>query len=261
MQCEPRVNKSSLARRFARAAHNYDDWSELQCRTGQKLLQLLPSDQHWPCALDLGCGTGYFLPELHRRCHRLAGLDLCPEMLLQARRRSPTTELCRGDAENLPYASQSFDLVFSNLMLQWCNQLDRAFSEIKAIMKPGGLCVFSTLLQGTLGELDHVWQQQGREPCVNRFISREQLEQALIRSGLQLVQGIEQAEVIHRADFKELLMTIKGIGASEVNRSPGCGLMGRQTLVRLERSYQQFREQNGLLPATYQLFYGVVTNE
>ena len=50
-----------------------------------------------------------------------------------------------ADAQRLPLRSASVDLVFSSLMLQWCQPLDAAFAEVRRVLKPSGFFAFSTL--------------------------------------------------------------------------------------------------------------------
>ena len=59
----------------------------------------------------------------------------------------------QADAEKLPYRSESFDLVLSNLAYQWVPDRGQAFREVYRVLKPGGRFFFSTLGHGTLAEL------------------------------------------------------------------------------------------------------------
>ena len=53
----------------------------------------------------------------------------------------------------MPLAADSVDLVWSNLALQWVNDLPRALAEMRRVLAPGGLCVFTTFGTDTLKEL------------------------------------------------------------------------------------------------------------
>ncbi|TMO90520.1 malonyl-[acyl-carrier protein] O-methyltransferase BioC, partial [Pseudoalteromonas sp. S3260] len=92
------------------------------------LPERLPADAR---VLDLGCGPGHWTLELAQRYSGACcmGLDLSLEMLREAARQ--TSELASGsperphwlraDAERLPLADASLDLVFSSLAVQWCD--------------------------------------------------------------------------------------------------------------------------------------------
>ena len=80
----------------------------------------------------------------------------------------------------------SFDLVFSSLMLQWCDDLDAVFTEIARVLNPGGLLLFSTFGPGTLAELREAWARERRAPNnhVNHFFDPHALGSALMHAGL-----------------------------------------------------------------------------
>ncbi|MFC6669643.1 methyltransferase domain-containing protein [Marinobacterium aestuariivivens] len=136
------LDKHRIAESFSRAAVSYDDAAELQRQVGHRLLELIPPSEPGTL-LDLGSGTGYFTPLLRSRFpgSTLISLDLAHGMLEYARRHRPgegTAWVC-GDAEQLPLASGSLDLVFSSLAIQWCEQPDRLFAEIARVLRPGAL--------------------------------------------------------------------------------------------------------------------------
>src|SRR6185437_15195520 len=97
--------------------------------------------------LDLGCGTGRVTRELKRRYPRsqVLALDLAPGMLREARRHQGLlrrfARVC-GDALALPLKAASVDLVFSNLMLQWCEPLAAALGEVQRVLAPEGFFAF-----------------------------------------------------------------------------------------------------------------------
>ncbi len=59
----------------------------------------------------------------------------------------------------------------------------------------------------------------------------------------------------------KLMKDLKGIGATHLHQQRQSGLVGRQTFIDLEDAYERFRLDNGLLPATYQVCFGVLINE
>ncbi len=91
--------------------------------------------------LDVGCGTGSHL-ELYQRyeCH-LYGLDLSPSMLAVARERlGDAAQLDLGDARDMPYEDDKFDLVISMLSLHEMSPATRlaVLNEVKRVMKNDG---------------------------------------------------------------------------------------------------------------------------
>lgn len=88
--------------------------------------------------LEVGCGTGHWVIELHPLVQRIVGLDFSFGMLEQARIQSDALLLTNGDANYLPFPSGSFDLVLSlNALQHYADQ--RAFiTEARRLLRPSG---------------------------------------------------------------------------------------------------------------------------
>lgn len=263
-----RVDKVQLARRFGAAARHYDAHARFQQEVGGALLARMSEshvalDTHQGLALtlpetglDLGCGTGFFLPALIGRCQRLHGLDLAPGMLAEASRRHSGALLLCGDAEALPFADQSLDWIFSSLALQWCERPAQAFAEIHRVLKPGGQLLFSTLLAESLWQLREAWRTVDGHAHVNRFLSLSQLHHAVADGGFALMELESLTWQLAYGELGSLLRDLKGIGASQVNDGRQAGLGNRRRLQRLGEAYEQYRQPDGLLAASYQVCLG-----
>ena len=153
---------------FDRASASYDAAAALQERVRNELIDRLAELKVTPRAiLDLGAGTGHASRALKRAHPRaiVVAADIAPGMLARAKAQSRWLrrfERVRADAYSLPFRDASFDLVYSSLMLQWCDDLDTAFGEIARVLKPGGLLLFSTFGPGTLAELREAWARERR---------------------------------------------------------------------------------------------------
>ena len=158
-----KFDKKRVRRAFDRAADSYQQFAVLQAEVCNRLLEKLEIVKISPqMILDAGTGTGSAVPALFARYKKaqVVTFDLSENMLLKAAQhgsfmRSPHA-VC-GDIEQLPFADNSFDLVFSSLSMQWCNDLNAAFVEAKRVLKPGGLYVFTTFGPDTFKELRHSW--------------------------------------------------------------------------------------------------------
>lgn len=190
-------SKESIARCFGGASRTYDTAARLQKRMGDTMLAWLPEGFQPDNVLDLGCGTGWFTRKLAERFPQatLTGADLSPGMLTQAKASAPGhTNWLNADAEQLPLPDQSVDLIFSNLMIQWSNRPEVILAECRRLLKSGGILAVSTLLDGTLAELEAAWAQADPgQPHVNRF-AREADWQQLVSGVLPGMQ--HQAETI-----------------------------------------------------------------
>lgn len=108
--------------------------------------------------LDIGAGPGtYFEAVLERIPHgRLIGGDLSLGMVRTAGRKYASVSLINGDAQALPFAAETFDVVLANHMLYHIPDLNRALAEIRRVLKPAGCVIASTNSRYTLPELDQL---------------------------------------------------------------------------------------------------------
>ena len=86
--------------------------------------------------LDLGCGDGQLTQRIAATGADVLGVDASADMVRAARERGVVADL--GDAQQLPYADQTFDAVFSNAALHWVRDQDAMIAEIDRVLKPGG---------------------------------------------------------------------------------------------------------------------------
>ena len=255
------LDRRAVARAFDRASSSYDAAAALQERVRIELISRLDELKVEPRAiLDLGAGTGHGARALKRRfpAARVVAVDIATGMLERARQQSRWLrrfERVRADAYALPFGDGVFDLVFSNLMLQWCDDLDAVFGEIARVLKPGGLLLFSTFGPDTLGELRAAWGQTGdASNHVNHFFDAHALGSALMQASLaEPVLDVDRIVEGH-ADVMSLMRELKAIGAHNVTRGRARGLTGRRRLAAMTQAYEALRS-NGKLPATYEVIH------
>ncbi len=253
-----------MRRSFDRAAETYDEFAVLQKEVCSRLLEKLEIVKIKPqLILDAGSGTGSAIPGLYSlyKKSQLVALDLSENMLQKAARhggffRSPSC-VC-ADIENLPFANESFDLIFSSLSLQWCNDLNAALLEARRVLKPGGLFVFSSFGPDTLKELKQSWAAINSDNHVNQFIDMHDIGDALLADGF--VEPVMEAEMmtLTYARVDDLMHDLKAIGANVTVPSTAArkaGLSGRTVLNTVRQQYEKFR-CNGVLPASYEIIYG-----
>ena len=255
------LHKRSLRDAFDRAAEQYDEVAVLQREVGERIMERLELIRITPrTILDVGAGTGVFSQALSKRYakSRVLALDIAPRMLLQARRRtgwfSRQGFIC-GDADSLPIAAASVDLIFSNFTLQWCGELERAFAEFRRVLKPGGLLMFSTLGPDTLKELRQSWRAVDDRPHVHQFIDMHDVGDALLRAGFSdPVMDVENFTLAYD-DARQLMRELKIIGAHNAAIDRPQGLTGKGSLKKMLSAYETLR-RDGVLPATYEVVYG-----
>lgn len=256
-----RLDRAGARAAFDRASSHYESAAALQAQVSAELLERLGAFDFRPhVVLDLGAGTGRVTRELKRRYRGalVVALDVAPGMLREARRHLSAwrrfERLC-ADAQRLPLKDASVDLVFSSLMLQWCEPLDEALAEVRRVLRPGGFFAFSTLGPDTLKELRAAWAQTDGLTHVNRFIDLHDVGDAVSRAGLaEPVLDVDHIELAY-PDAVSLMRDLKTIGAHNVTAGRPRTLLGRSKLERMSRAYEAFR-RGGKLPATYEVIYG-----
>lgn len=255
------LDRAALRVAFERASRSYEAAARLQAQVAAELLERLASFRFRPrVVLDLGAGTGRVTRELKRRYRRalVIALDIAPGMLREARRHQGMWrrfERVCADALRLPLADASVDLVFSSLMLQWCEPLEQALAEVRRVLAPSGFFAFSTLGPDTLKELRAAWAEADGASHVNRFTDMHEVGDALARTGLaEPVLDVDRIELGY-PDALVLMRDLKAIGAHNVTAGRPRTLTGRARLARMQRAYETLR-RGDRLPATYEVIYG-----
>ena len=256
--------KHRIQRHFDAKAMRYESSAVLQRNVCEELLQRLDLTNLKPdVVLDVGCGTGLGTQGLLKKYKKskVLSLDLSPEMLRQTKTKGGLLrkpKLICADAEDIPLQDESVDLVFSSLMLQWCDY-KKVFAEFKRILKPNGLLMFTTFGPDTLMELKSSWATVDNHAHVNDFTDMHDLGDELIQVGLaEPVMDMDMMTLTYK-DAVSVMADLKAIGANTTlknqTRSTEQGLVTPGKLRRVIESYESYRA-NGLVPASYEVLYG-----
>ena len=257
------IDRRAVIRAFSRAAPDYEDAARLERQVRADLLDRLQFFPLKPAqVLDLGAASCESTRQLHQRFPRaqVLAIDIAEAMLRVAPaarwpwQRAGFSRVC-ADAGALPLRAQSFDLVFSNLMLQWCDRPQRVFEEIVRVLRPGGLLLFSTFGPDTLGELRAAWAAADDRSHVSLFADIHELGTGLMQAGLaEPVLDVEHHR-LHCADARALMRQLKLRGAHNAAGDRARGLTGRRHLDRMLSAYEDVRDAKGL-PATFEVISG-----
>jgi malonyl-CoA O-methyltransferase len=256
------LHKSDIAKSFSKAAATYDRVAVLQRAVGKKLLAQVPTT---PLAIvvDMGCGTGYFSEALSDAAEQLIGIDLAEGMVDFAKKhhQGKAMQWLCADNEQMPLLDSSVDLVFSSLSIQWSENLEQLFAEVFRVLKPGGTFLFSSFGPETLKELKHAWGEVDDCVHVNRFAEKTVLLDALHKANFEIESFTEELIVSKYPSLKALTSELKGLGAHNVNAGRPEGLMGKNKMKVFINAYSELADEQGLLPASYQLWYGQVKKQ
>ncbi|MGO3345016.1 MAG: malonyl-ACP O-methyltransferase BioC [Marinomonas sp.] len=252
--------KRQVAQRFDRAALTYDAYADFQRIVLDRLLTFLPSvDAN--TVLDLGTGTGQALSKLVQTLSPSLpiALDLSFQMLEKARSQQGNdvkpSFVC-ADAERLPFADNTFDVIFSSLAMQWCLNTAALFSELYRTTKPGGFAVFSTLCEGSMPEIDAAWKGIDQAPHVNQYPNLNTLLDAVIQCHWRPVNTQLVTLPMWFESPEGAIHSLKKVGASLVVTNNKNTVTPTKWKAFINQ-YEQLREAKGI-PLRYQVAFVVL---
>jgi malonyl-CoA O-methyltransferase len=261
------IDKRQVRRAFSRAALHYDAAAVLQREVCLRMLEKLDCIKLMPeRVLDIGSGTGWGTRQLGERYPRaeITALDIAIGMLQVARGTSGWWRklfagkrenfLC-ADVEALPIVSGSMEMVWSNLALQWCNDLPATFVELQRVLKVDGLLMFSSFGVDTLQELRCAFRDVDGYNHLNRFADMHDIGDMLVAAGFSdPVMEMERLTLTYN-DVRAVMQDLKSIGAHNATAGRAPGMMGKVAWQRITENYEKLR-RDGKLPATFEIIYG-----
>jgi NADH dehydrogenase [ubiquinone] 1 alpha subcomplex assembly factor 5 len=167
-----------------------------------------------------------------------------------------------ADEEQLPFADQSFDLIFSPLSLHWTNDLPGALIQMRRALKPDGLLLAAMFGGGTLHELRQslmaaeIELENGASPRVSPFAEIRDAGGLLQRAGLALpVADMDTITVTYEHPLK-LLADLRGMAEQNSVLERRRSFMRRSTLMRAMEIYmERYALTDGRVSATFEVIY------
>jgi SAM-dependent methyltransferase len=171
-------------------------------RTIRQRLYQKAKINHAHRVLEVGCGTGVLTSEMRQFHHGWTyGIDLSPDLLSIAHTRDTNKRYILGDGNDLPFRSESFDLVFCHYFLLWVNQPEQVLKEMKRVMHKnhpilalaepdyGGRIDYPRALV-ELGALEILGlEKQGANPLMGRELAGLFLDAGLINVETGILAG------------------------------------------------------------------------
>jgi ubiquinone/menaquinone biosynthesis C-methylase UbiE len=136
---------------------NYDDYAEKwakHMRSGENLMHEylekpamydLLGDLSGQSILCVGCGSGEECEELLKKgAAQVVGIDISQGLIEEAKKAFPNIEFHVMDMEQLEFPDDSFDLVYSSLVMHYIPSWEKVLAESRRVLKSGGRLLFST---------------------------------------------------------------------------------------------------------------------
>ncbi len=251
-------DRRAVRRHRARAAHAPAAADFLAIEAAARLAERLDDiTRRFPRALDLGCREGVLARALKGR----GGIEtlIHADATLDFARQAPAPRVV-AEAEALPFARHSFDLVLSSLDLHWANDLPGALLQLRQVLKPDGLLLASLLGGETLFELRHALieaelaEEGGAGPRVSPFADVRDLGTLLQRAGFALPVVDSDTVTATYADALALMRDLRAMGETNAVQERRRGFTRRATLARAAAIYaEQFGQPDGRIPASFQI--------
>lgn len=231
-------------------------FDEVANRLAERLLDIT---EQFDLALDLGCRGGSFGTQLKaaKPATQVISADLSSVMLGSAESISVV-----ADEELLPFAPHSFDLVGSVLSLHWTNDLPGALAQIVRTIKPNGLFLGALFGIDSLRELKICLAEAeselsgGVSPRISPFTEVRDAGALLQRAGLALPVTDVDTITLKYTDAFSLMKELRGMGETNSLISRKKSMTGRKIFLRAAELYQQhFEDDDGYIPATFQIIY------
>ncbi|MBI3584044.1 MAG: malonyl-ACP O-methyltransferase BioC [Nitrospinae bacterium] len=241
------IDKSVVKSSFSKRADTYDKFASFQKEIANLLLsEIYKRDFSPKNILDIGSGTGNISINLaeNYKFSKIVACDIAHGMsvfaqgkrlvLAKAGNRQSNIHIATADTETLPYPSNSFDLIASNLMFQWVTDLSKAFAELHRVIKENGYIYLTTLSEGSLYELKDSFElacqmsYKDTSPIFQKFNNEKELKSLMTYAGFNNISLETRDEIRFYPDVETLLRNLKYIGANQsiFARNNGMGIKG-----------------------------------
>jgi len=268
------IDKSTVKSSFSKRADTYDKFASFQKEIANLLLSEIYKRDFFPKnILDIGSGTGNISINLAENykfskvfacdiAHGMSVFTLGKRLVLaKAGNWQSNIHIATADTETLPYPSNSFDLIASNLMFQWVTDLSKAFAELHRVIKENGYIYLTTLAEGSLHELKDSFetaiQKKGSRNLgkFHKFSNTEELKIFMTSAGFREVSSEVRDEERYYPDVETLLRNLKYIGAnpSIFARNNGMGIKG--VIKEMIKIYTDKYKTSQGIRATYRVIF------
>jgi malonyl-CoA O-methyltransferase len=241
------LNPEHVQRRLQAAAGDSDRAEFIFGKTAEGLFERLEPMRIEPARiLDLGCGSGARMRPLARKYprSRVIGVDISAAMLAKAAARGrwwSKPSVVAANAAALPFANNSIDLVFANLLLPYSDDIAALLKEISRVLRKDGVFVFASLGPDSFRQFRSAWQAAYMADMagtasehVRAFPDMHHVGDAMFGAGLRdVVVDVEYLDLSYTST-KSMYRDLTAAGARNCLANRRRTLTGRGSMARME---------------------------
>lgn len=235
---------------FNKQANKYLNNVDIQIKTADLIFKHLSNIKNieFKNCVDLGCGPSTFkhTQEIFK-CNTI-NIDLSQEMLKQI---PPNAIRICANTIKLPIRDSTTDIIVSNLMLQWVKNKNLALAEMKRISKNSGIILGSTLLKGSLHEINTVWNKyESNTIHTLEFLDLDQYLSLFHNLAFNKIEYEIGNFTNYFDSYYDVMKHFKNNGTNiQKKRS---GLYTKNIIDNINKEYHnKFATKNNKLPTTY----------
>jgi malonyl-CoA O-methyltransferase len=237
---------------FSKNANTYDSYAKIQKLMAKELSTFLPDIKN-PKILEIGCGTGIFTQYLFEKYENLNldVVDISSDMIniVKSKYKDSINNYIICDAEKHLFKNNNYDLILSNAVFQWFNNLDETLDYYKTLLNKNGKIIFATFIDKTYYELREAFYKYNKDFVFSQdFIKLEYFEK---RKDINILKNEHYIE--NYKNLLEFLKSIKKIGANSAlqSRKP----LTRNILRNVEEKYLELFKE---IKVTNDILYGEI---
>jgi len=253
--------QNNIEKRFDNCAKSFSDFDFVHRHCRKDLIdRLVPIKIAPKQAVDLGGALGSgaeFLEKNYPAC-QITNLDISRSMLLSSIKNIKALRhinQVQASAEILPFKNDSIDLIFSNLLMPWINNLSFFLYEINRVLSKNGLFIFSTLGPDSFANIKAAWLSIDNFEHVNKFIDMHIIGDQLLNSGLSDPILDSDRLIIKYEDLNAFFKDITASGSRNCLRNRNHGLTGKNKFNTFKK-YLGKSKNNNRFNIELELIYG-----
>ena len=255
-------NTKLLRAGFNKTTATYKNHDVLFKEIGNRLLERLTLIKGDPkIILEIGVRDGECLTQLSNtyKQAKIIATDIAENRLTSCKAKHLDNEnilFVQQSTDDFAIGANSVDMVFANLSVYWANNLSDLFKNLKIILKPNGILLFSSFGPDTLRELKQSWKSTSEDTHVMDFMDMHHIGDLLLKTGFSLpVVDIDRVTLSYK-NCVDLLHDLKFSGEKNYLNARKKTLLSTTKFRNMCQHYQDNFSEDKKCLATFEVIYG-----